>query len=587
MTNRKEGWSTKDLNKRTSLVDILEWISKQIRSKRGQVIRGILNILLLLATFGVFLYAGYIIKDKIPFLDTVFNEILAYLLVQAIGLVFSGLALFWLIRRLSKLRTMKEREKIASQLRQFSHWIFTLVFLATAGFSAFTYTEAKKAAVDLCWKLADIDEAELDQGEILFLISAFEQQHGTELEPHKEWVENLNLAKRFAEEEGFSNLDNVRIELIKREVKSNEEAKAVADCFDATMIIWGSVGTEKVVAHYEPIQRRIKLTGYQQIDLDWVELESPGITLIYSDRVSGLIQSQYGGDSQYAMYFILSQMYFLDQAYETALYFVDKAIERLPNREMLDTSTIYYYHGAISIRFGNYKAAINSLTRAGDQYLSKLAQAYVKDSNFQGAIDTLAKIPPDELTFFDEYNYVQAYYGLGKYRMAIEHTRNVDSFEIFIGALTQEGRTSIHEGEIHADHIDFKFTMTFWSELVQLGFTHAIKGMSYEKLNEFENASQAFSQAASYFMVSTAMPDNDLRREVSISYLVDAHNARIITGTYPDTEFFDFLEGKDGAKNPEIYVVLGKMLEDKDKYEMARDTYILYEYLTGDTSYSD
>jgi len=179
------------------------------------------------------------------------------------------------------------------------------------------------------------DPADIDQREILVLITEFEQISGNPLQPHLEWERVLDDAIM---ETGV----HARAELMPQIVRSHEEARTLADQYGATLVIWGYVGAAVVNSQYTVTPR-------------WSQIrELPGETEIVGSLDDLNLFVSPGGDVAYVFMFVMAQLTYFTDDNAGALSLIDQAIALAPpGREAeMGAGALYFFRGHVQVILG-------------------------------------------------------------------------------------------------------------------------------------------------------------------------------------------------------------------------------------------
>lgn len=218
--------------------------------------------------------------------------------------------------------------------------------------------------------------------EILVLLATFDQMSGNPLEPQREWKVTLD--------EAINQLQgkiSVRVQEIPLVVTTHEEARKLSNQYQATLVIWGRARANTLESYYTISPRWSPLTDDLKGTILQGSLEE---------------QSQFvslGGDSEYVLYYVLSQLTYFDKNFDDALIYIDNAISLVSDERKGDMgiAVLYLYKGSILSDKSLYEEAIKYINMAIDidgestRAYGIRALAYYNQGKFEFALQDFDK----------------------------------------------------------------------------------------------------------------------------------------------------------------------------------------------------
>ncbi len=179
------------------------------------------------------------------------------------------------------------------------------------------------------------DAADIENHEILVLITDFEQISGSPLQPHLEWERVLDSA---IAESGV----NARAERVPQIIRSHEEARTLSEQYGATLVIWGYVGGAVVNSQYTITPR-------------WSQIrELPGETEVIGSLDDLNMFVSPGGDVEYVLAYVMAQLAYFANDDAGALPLIENALALAPaGREVeMGVGALYFFRGHVRLILG-------------------------------------------------------------------------------------------------------------------------------------------------------------------------------------------------------------------------------------------
>ncbi len=331
------------------------------------------------------------------------------------------------------------------------------------------------------------DAADLDNREILVLIAEFERLNPeiNPLQPQGEWERILENA---ISEVGV----NARAELLPQTFRSHDEARAAAEQYGATLVIWGYVGAAVVNSQYTVTPR-------------WSQLDTqPGETEVIGTLDELALFVSPGGDVEYVFNFVTAQLvYFSREDYQAALDLMDRAITLVPaGREIeMGVGALYFYRGYTQVYLGappetvieDFTHAIDFGLAGANAYTNRGA-AYNELGEYERAIvdfNQAITLDPDNASAYS--NRGNSYYHLGETDQAIaDYDRAIALNPALADAYFNRGITYAELGEYAQAVADFDQTIALSPDFAD---AYNNRGNAYSSLGEVEQAFADYEQA--------------------------------------------------------------------------------------------
>ncbi len=328
------------------------------------------------------------------------------------------------------------------------------------------------------------DAADLDNREILVLIAEFERLNPevNPLQPQGEWDRVLEDA---IIEAGV----NARVELLPQTFRSHDEARATADQYGATLIIWGYVGAAVVNSQYTVTPR------WSRISAQPSETEVIGAL----DELALFVSP--GGDVEYVFNFVIAQLAYFAEDYSAASDLLDRAIALAPaGRETeMGLAPIYFYWTYAQYMLGAPpESLLESLTRAIDLDQSMPA-IYNNRANVYRTLDNLeAALEDYSQAIAIDPSYALAYYNRGLTFLDLhEYDRAISDLSeaITLGVSVVEAYAA--RGRAYRAIGDFERALNDFNEAIVLDPENPAyynnRGNAYRSLGDHQNAIADFS----------------------------------------------------------------------------------------------
>ncbi|HEX2908607.1 MAG TPA: tetratricopeptide repeat protein [Phototrophicaceae bacterium] len=171
-----------------------------------------------------------------------------------------------------------------------------------------------------------------DSREILVLIAQFEQTGEKSFDLNQEWKRVFDQAV-----EQYNNLFNAKVYLIPYIIHSHDEARAVSDLYQATMVIWGTAKKTVIDSQFTVTPR-----------WDTIDTYSDQIQFLHAipEFSLSVLPSE---NTKYISNFVLGLFYYFAEGYDKALSLLSQAVEQTPpeRRRELGANIAYFYIGNI------------------------------------------------------------------------------------------------------------------------------------------------------------------------------------------------------------------------------------------------
>ena len=334
--------------------------------------------------------------------------------------------------------------------------------------------------------------ANIAEREVLVLIAQFDQLSTPDILPQREWESILNDAIK-----GLGDSVNARVFLLEDTIlESHDEARAYSDLCQATLVIWGEIGRTKIKSAYTTTPR------WSTIDTQPDEIIVKALSAAELPELEIFISS-FGGDSPYVLQFVLGQLAYFDEEYDSALGFFNRALEYdLTGREIeLGVHTVYFFSGFIHQEADNdlagaiaaYDQAIALYPQFVNAYNNR-GNAHRAQGNLARAIADLARaiaLNPEYATGF--YNRGNAFYYSG------ELTKAIDDYDQAIHLDPQSANAYNNRATAWSDLGDLAGAIADYNRAIDLDpdfdFAHNNRGTVYIDLGDPARAIVDFNQA--------------------------------------------------------------------------------------------
>ena len=309
-------------------------------------------------------------------------------------------------------------------------------------------------------------------------------RNSTDSDPQLSMLEVINDAA--------DTIENVRVIPIGHEISGREQAQAIGELYNATIVVYGRVEAGGVTVSYEVLT-------------DVADIEKPNEAI----RVSAAQVDNFevflfeGMDINYILFFTQGQLLYWDEQYDEALPFFDEALAYLPEEraDEVQAEWLYFYQGYI------YQEIEEDVEQAQESYTQALklnpdiaiaynnrGNAYSYLGNYEQAIaDYDQAIQLDENDAFSYNGRGNVYNILGEYEQAIaDYDRAIQLDNNYAFAYNNRGNAYRSLG-------NYEQAIADYDRAIQLDNNYAFayngRGNAYSDLGEYEQAIADYDRA--------------------------------------------------------------------------------------------
>jgi tetratricopeptide (TPR) repeat protein len=291
------------------------------------------------------------------------------------------------------------------------------------------------------------------EGEVLVIVTDFVGSEGA--------AASSRIVRALDRRVQESGLENVRIEALPGEApRRAEEAMAIGQQYNATLVIWGVYDGIVVEPFYEVVENQASIETRVSLGAT-----AAGLPTFSAYVVEGLPHQ-----FEYLMLFSLGQLAYFSQDYEQAISLFDEAVAAIGDPgeggQSLGLDTLYFYRGFSNRRLGHNEAAI---------------QDY-------GAVIALN---PEFVRAYK--NRGTAYYYLGDYEAAIaDYGRAIELDPTDSGTYYNRGLAYFASGDPSLALADYNHVITHDSDFIP---AYINRGLIYMESGQYDDALSDFDRA--------------------------------------------------------------------------------------------